>query len=181
MVLLVTGSLLVFQYGNMKSRSTSGSSTITGFLALFCSLTLDGLTGPRQDRLVAERGLSTGDLMLLINVFATPICLTLSILIEGTAPYVQVMNRLAYFLPRIMAFVACGALGQVFVVRVLRALGSLHLTLITTTRKFIAILISVMWFRHPLSLTQWLSVVMIFSSGFIKYASNRSAQHVKSH
>ena len=155
MVIVVTSSLLLFQYENAtkpSSRSSSDEASYMGFIALSFSLLFDGLTGPRQDRVVAKYKLVTGDLMILINLFAAPICLMASLLIEGKKPYLQAASNLSSFLPCIIAFVVCGAIGQIFICQILRELGSLYLTLITTTRKFFAILISIAWFHSTLYL-----------------------------
>lgn len=180
-VTIVTVSLLVFQYENVTKVSSKRETqqSMIGFVALFFSLVFDGVTGPRQDRLVGKYQLGTGDLMLLINIFAAPICFILSSIIEGSAPYAHASSNASSLIPRIIGFVLCGSAGQIFIVQILRNLGSLHLTLITTTRKFFAILVSVLWFGHSLSNLQWAAVAFIFSSGFFKYIMREKRKSIK--
>eukprot|EP01053_Blabericola_migrator_P002307 Blabericola_migrator_1__2306@NODE_1640_length_4114_cov_138_288115_g1068_i0_p2_GENE_NODE_1640_length_4114_cov_138_288115_g1068_i0NODE_1640_length_4114_cov_138_288115_g1068_i0_p2_ORF_typecomplete_len375_score45_17UAA/PF08449_11/1_5e67TPT/PF03151_16/4_8e03TPT/PF03151_16/2_8e19EamA/PF00892_20/73EamA/PF00892_20/0_0001EamA/PF00892_20/6_8e08Nuc_sug_transp/PF04142_15/20Nuc_sug_transp/PF04142_15/9_4e08SLC35F/PF06027_12/8_3e08PUNUT/PF16913_5/0_015CRTlike/PF08627_10/7_5e02CRTlike/PF08627_10/0_00019CRTlike/ len=180
MVAAITTGLVIFQYANAtKSSPSSNQSQIAGYIALAGSLLFDGMTGPRQDKLIASYHLTTGEMMLLINLFAAPIGFAASFLIEGTLPLVVLASQMGVLLPKILAFVVCGAGGQLCIVYVLRSLGSLHLTLITTTRKFFAVLLSVIWFRHSLSSTQWVAVGLIFMSAFLKYGFKNEQKRLK--
>eukprot|EP01054_Gregarina_sp_Poly1_P006326 Gregarina_sp_Poly_1__6325@NODE_3364_length_1150_cov_108_083102_g521_i2_p1_GENE_NODE_3364_length_1150_cov_108_083102_g521_i2NODE_3364_length_1150_cov_108_083102_g521_i2_p1_ORF_typecomplete_len180_score14_47UAA/PF08449_11/7_1e36EamA/PF00892_20/5_7e12TPT/PF03151_16/9_6e10Nuc_sug_transp/PF04142_15/8_5e06SLC35F/PF06027_12/3_1e05PUNUT/PF16913_5/0_027Multi_Drug_Res/PF00893_19/0_067TraL/PF07178_11/2_1e03TraL/PF07178_11/0_73TraL/PF07178_11/1_9e02CRTlike/PF08627_10/26CRTlike/PF08627_10/1_6_NODE_3364_lengt len=169
MVVVVTTALIMFQYANINRSGTSATAHLSGYLALTGSLIFDGMTGPRQDKLIGTYSISTGEIMFLVNLFAAPLCLLFSLGLEGTKPYQMLWHQWTDFIPKIVAFVICGAAGQVCVVQVLRKLGSLQLTLITTSRKFFAIILSVIWFRHSLNGAQWLSVALIFLSALLKY------------
>eukprot|EP01055_Gregarina_sp_Pseudo9_P001633 Gregarina_sp_Pseudo_9__1632@NODE_209_length_3610_cov_60_079530_g194_i0_p2_GENE_NODE_209_length_3610_cov_60_079530_g194_i0NODE_209_length_3610_cov_60_079530_g194_i0_p2_ORF_typecomplete_len367_score45_55UAA/PF08449_11/1_2e69TPT/PF03151_16/1_9e21EamA/PF00892_20/0_00021EamA/PF00892_20/3_7e09SLC35F/PF06027_12/5_9e02SLC35F/PF06027_12/7_8e09Nuc_sug_transp/PF04142_15/13Nuc_sug_transp/PF04142_15/2_3e07CRTlike/PF08627_10/6_7e02CRTlike/PF08627_10/3_9e05CRTlike/PF08627_10/13PUNUT/PF16913_5/2_4e02PUNUT/PF169 len=179
MVLAVTTGLVMFQYANVTKASSSTGAHLLGYLALGGSLLFDGMTGPRQDKLISKYKLNTGEMMVLVNSFAAPLGLLFSLAIEGTTPYNVVWDQAAVFLPRILAFVLCGAAGQFFIVGILRRLGSLQLTLITTSRKFFAILLSVIWFGHPLTAIQWLAVAVIFSSALLKYTTKKGSRKHK--
>eukprot|EP01056_Protomagalhaensia_sp_Gyna25_P005072 Protomagalhaensia_sp_Gyna_25__5071@NODE_575_length_3074_cov_214_350577_g445_i0_p2_GENE_NODE_575_length_3074_cov_214_350577_g445_i0NODE_575_length_3074_cov_214_350577_g445_i0_p2_ORF_typecomplete_len361_score44_77UAA/PF08449_11/2_3e57TPT/PF03151_16/2_4e14EamA/PF00892_20/0_0035EamA/PF00892_20/0_014Nuc_sug_transp/PF04142_15/59Nuc_sug_transp/PF04142_15/5_4e06SLC35F/PF06027_12/5_7e06CRTlike/PF08627_10/0_017LapA_dom/PF06305_11/1_6e03LapA_dom/PF06305_11/0_89LapA_dom/PF06305_11/6_4e03LapA_dom/PF06305_11/ len=143
MVAGITVGLIMFQFAKFKSTSLQGGSAqLAGYIALAGSLFFDGMTGPRQDRLVSRFKVSTGEMMLIVNVFAAPLGLLISLLLEGMAPYALMSNQFSSFVPKVLMFVICGACGQFCVVYVLRTLGSLQLTLITTSRKFFAVLLS---------------------------------------
>lgn len=64
---------------------------------------------------------------------------------------------------QVALFCGCGAIGQVFIFHAIRTFGSLVNTLITTTRKFFNILISVLINGNPLLPQQWAAVAMVFS------------------
>lgn len=186
LVATLTTSLILFQYSSFReagkkvsdvSPGASGSAAplssrsdmALGLVALLASLTFDGITGPSQDRLIARHNLNGNEIMFLLNLFAAPAGFIFSALLEGSRPYETVASQPLKFLPLIFAFVLCGTLGQFFIVRILRQLGSLHLTLITTTRKFLAILVSVIIFGHAITPLQWAATAAIFSAGFLKY------------
>lgn len=59
-----------------------------------------------------------------------------------------------------------GALGQLFIFRMISSFGSLSNSLVTTTRKFFTVLFSVLFFGNNLSEKQWLGTVMVFSGLF---------------
>ena len=60
-------------------------------------------------------------------------------------------------------FCACGAVGQLFIFYTIARFGSLTNTIITTTRKFFNILLSVLWLGTPLGGAQWAAVALVFS------------------
>jgi UDP-galactose transporter B1 len=64
---------------------------------------------------------------------------------------------------QVALFCACGAAGQLFIFHAIRTFGSLTNTLITTTRKFFNILLSVLLNANPLLPQQWAAVAMVFS------------------
>ena len=64
---------------------------------------------------------------------------------------------------QVLLFCLCGAWGQVFIFQSIRTFGALVNTLVTTTRKFFNILISVVINGNPLLPQQWAAVGMVFS------------------
>ena len=62
----------------------------------------------------------------------------------------------------IVLFCLCGAIGQLVIFQTIRRFGSLVNTLVTTTRKFFNILLSVIWSGNPLLPQQWAAVFMVF-------------------
>lgn len=63
----------------------------------------------------------------------------------------------------ILMFCLCGAVGQNFIFLTISRFGSLANTTITTTRKFVSIVVSSLLSGNPLSFVQWGSVFMVFS------------------
>ena len=63
----------------------------------------------------------------------------------------------------ILLFCLCGAVGQNFIFLTISRFGSLTNTTITTTRKFVSIVVSSLLSGNPLSTKQWGSVTMVFS------------------
>lgn len=63
----------------------------------------------------------------------------------------------------ILVYCLCGAVGQNFIFLTISRFGSLANTTITTTRKFVSIVVSSLISGNPLSPKHWASVVMVFS------------------
>ena len=63
----------------------------------------------------------------------------------------------------IIAFATLGGLGQLFIFETIQHFGSLTLVMVTVTRKLVTMLLSVVVFRHRLSLGQWAGVGVVFS------------------
>ncbi|XP_075591064.1 uncharacterized protein LOC142597950 [Dermatophagoides farinae] len=68
----------------------------------------------------------------------------LLLLLNGLQPIWAMIEAGPRFALMLTIFLLTGSIGQMFIVRTLRSLGSLKLTLITTCRKFITILMSLM-------------------------------------
>ena len=66
-------------------------------------------------------------------------------------------------LSKILQFGLMSATGQFFIFFLVRSFSALTLVTVTTTRKFFTVLASVFWFKHSLTLGQWLSVAFVFS------------------
>lgn len=62
----------------------------------------------------------------------------------------------------ILKYCLCGAVGQNFIFMTISNFGSLANTTITTTRKFVSIVVSSVMSGNPLSLKQWGCVSMVF-------------------
>eukprot|EP01057_Protomagalhaensia_wolfi_P001187 Protomagalhaensia_wolfi_Nauph_80__1186@NODE_16_length_5045_cov_135_815621_g12_i0_p4_GENE_NODE_16_length_5045_cov_135_815621_g12_i0NODE_16_length_5045_cov_135_815621_g12_i0_p4_ORF_typecomplete_len278_score34_14UAA/PF08449_11/6e45TPT/PF03151_16/1_7e10SLC35F/PF06027_12/3_5e03SLC35F/PF06027_12/3_9e06Nuc_sug_transp/PF04142_15/1_1e02Nuc_sug_transp/PF04142_15/8_6e05EamA/PF00892_20/0_0016EamA/PF00892_20/2_1e03CRTlike/PF08627_10/2_8e02CRTlike/PF08627_10/0_009_NODE_16_length_5045_cov_135_815621_g12_i02142 len=74
MVAGITIGLIMFQFAKFNTASSEGGSAqLAGYIALAGSLFFDGMTGPRQDRLVTRFQVSTGEMMLIVNLFAAPL------------------------------------------------------------------------------------------------------------
>ena len=82
----------------------------------------------------------------------------------------------------ILLFCLCGAVGQNFIFLTISRFGALTNTTITTTRKFVSILVSSVWNGNHLSLQQWAGVAMVFSglSYQIYLKWTRKNSHTKS-
>ncbi|MED6162836.1 hypothetical protein PIB30_074234 [Stylosanthes scabra] len=63
----------------------------------------------------------------------------------------------------IFLYFCCGAVGQNFIFLTISRFGSLANTTITTTRKFVSIVVSSLLSGNPLSTKQWGCVFMVFS------------------
>lgn len=72
----------------------------------------------------------------------------------------------------------CPAL-QLFIFFSIRRFGSLTNTIITTTRKFFNILLSVLWLGNPLLPQQWAAVAMVFSGLFVASVVKPHGGHKK--
>jgi UDP-galactose transporter B1 len=69
----------------------------------------------------------------------------------------------------LMIFGLLSGIGQIFIFRGASILGTLTLNIITTTRKFMTVMLSIILFEHTLNLYQWLSLVLVFSGTMIDF------------
>jgi UDP-galactose transporter B1 len=75
----------------------------------------------------------------------------------------------------IALFSFSGAIGQVFIFYIITEYGSLTSVLITVTRKFFSILLSVVIFGHKVQSWQWVGCTMVFVGLLINTSGKLSA------
>ncbi len=75
----------------------------------------------------------------------------------------------------IALFSFSGAVGQVFIFYIITEFGSLTSVLITVTRKFFSILLSVVIFGHKVQSWQWIGCAMVFVGLLINTSGKLSA------
>jgi UDP-galactose transporter B1 len=79
----------------------------------------------------------------------------------------------------ILTFAISGAVGQIFIFLTLSMHGSLILVTITVTRKLFTMLLSVMWFNHPMTSGQWAGVGLVFGGIGLEAYWSRKAKLLK--
>ena len=72
------------------------------------------------------------------------------------------VSRHPFIIPSLMLFGLVSATGQIFVFTTITRFGPLTCSIITTTRKFITILASVIIFGNSLLTRQWIGTVLVF-------------------
>jgi UDP-galactose transporter B1 len=147
-------------HGDMDETTAS----VIGGLLLLGSLALDGYTGPRQKTIAVRFKSTTLGFMALQNAVAGTMALG-ALAVSGS-----LWSGIAYVVEHpalwddLLIFALASAVGQTFIFGLLFYFDSLLLTTVTTTRKFLSILLSVALNGHPMSGLQWFSVVMVFGS-----------------
>jgi len=205
-VALVTAGVVVFtlfhESAGKKGKGNAQGSSAWGLLLLSVNLLFDGLTNSTQDQIYKAHKPYTGQQMMCsLNVLST-VLQAAYLLVQ---PYLQhsalgevfglnaaakgeLISALEFIRAHpsvgwdILAFAACGALGQVFIcescfstksgpimepilmtaVYTLSTFGSLFLVTVTVTRKMLTMILSVVWFGHKLTPMQWVGVALVF-------------------
>lgn len=183
-VFVITAGVSVFQ---MADQAKAGKeSTMLGMALLLFSLTLDGVTGSHQHLLDREYQMSTHDLMFGMNAFAFAFTLVALVATGEGERGIKYVLQYPYIQQDILLFALASAFGQNFIFYTITGPGPLACTMITTTRKFFTILLSVL--AHPensLLGQQWLGVFLVFvglgSEIFDKMSKDRTKRHHKRH
>ena len=77
--------------------------------------------------------------------------------------FIDFASRYPIILIEIIIFLLVNTQGQVFIFLMIEHFGSLPCSLVTTTRKFFTVLLSVIIFGNRLLTIQWLATIIIFS------------------
>ncbi|KAL1600495.1 UDP-galactose transporter [Paraconiothyrium brasiliense] len=187
-VITVTAGVAMFTLYNpstakkAKKGVSADASKALGMFLLGINLLFDGLTNTVQDQIFSSfKGFTGPQMMCAQNVIST--LLTVSYLFS--APYIAASpiggavgltstsgNELTDAINfvttyptlgwDVLAFAACGAIGQVFIFHTLAHFSSLLLVTVTVTRKMLTMLMSVVLFGHKVTGMQWAGVGLVF-------------------
>lgn len=179
-----------------ESKSTTESSedamnTTIGLCLVSINLLMDGFTNARQDKFKQQRKDTTSFTMMyqmniLQVVFLGTYLVTEFFLVEsGYLPVKEseILKAIVFALKfqsvakDVALFCITGALGQLFLFYIITEFGSLMCVLITVTRKFFSILLSVVIYRHNVQWWQWIGVASVFvgliGNSFEKYLAKK--------
>lgn len=176
-VFLITFCLVLFNL--LKSKTTKQvEQTAFGIFLLCISLLCDGLTGPRQDKLLAKYNVHSINFMFFINFFAFFFNLFASLVIEKHRPF-HFLSKFPESYYYLIGFSLSGTFGQFFIFYSLKLYGSLYTSLFTTLRKALSTIVSVYLFGHVLKPLQWVCVFVIFATLIVQNYLKKTSRKVK--
>ncbi|EXC35070.1 UDP-galactose/UDP-glucose transporter 5B [Morus notabilis] len=149
-------------YGRGRENTVWGVSLMVGYLGF------DGFTSTFQDKLFKGY-----DMEIHNQIFYTTLCscilsLTGLILQGHLLPAIEFVARHNDCFLDIMLLSTVATASQFFISYTIRTFGALTFATIMTTRQLASILLSCMWFSHPLSWEQWIGAVVVFGSLYVK-------------
>mmetsp|Transcript_42088 Transcript_42088/g.99786 ORF Transcript_42088/g.99786 Transcript_42088/m.99786 type:complete len:210 (-) Transcript_42088:165-794(-) len=182
-ILIAAGISLFASRGSSKvSSKLAAPNTGLGYGLCFLNLILDGFTNAAQET-VHNRHPQTSSLhtMCYMNLWCG---IYYGVYLFGPMGLLGLRSNLGMdcigFCLRhhraalhVALFCLCGAWGQLFIFETIKTFGALANTLITTTRKFFNILISVLINGNPLLAEQWAAVALVFSGLFLHSVMKR--------
>lgn len=195
-----------------QTQSKGAEDSVYGLLLLLFSLAMDGLLAACQNRLKGQGSNTRGndkesnknvkrfrppkalETMLWTNAYALLFLFPLSVWSGQFSNGLKLMtlsqtissNSSLSIRQTIGILNLTAATGQIFIFFTIHVFSSLMCTTITTTRKFLTILLSVWNFGHKFTKIQWFSIFMVFGglylgivSKFIGGKSESSTKKVK--
>jgi len=162
---LVVGGVAIFNlYKASSHKHAEHTSTLYGLSLVGASLLFDGLTGALEDKVITKLGWGHGkgtfQLMLFINFWAVPITFVLTCLEVGGMP--DFLLSPSYIKSTVVLGLA-GSLGQFFIFYTISHFGALVCSIVTTCRKVITILFSIVLYGHTLTTMQVVGLGVSFS------------------
>ncbi|GAB2234252.1 hypothetical protein Droror1_Dr00003497 [Drosera rotundifolia] len=166
---LVAGGVSMFALTKTSSRTISKlahPNAPLGYGLCFLNLVFDGFTNATQDSLGTRYPKTTAwGIMLGMNLWGT----IYNMIYMFGWPQARGFEAVKFCREHpeaawdVLFYCLCGAVGQNFIFLTISRFGSLANTTITTTRKFVSIVVSSLLSGNPLSAIQWGSVLMVFS------------------
>lgn len=175
----ITVGIVLFHLSTMGTKLAHGSRETSGYglFLLAFSLLCDGLLGSCQGLLkrldtsnYKRRPPSAVETMLFVNLYALLLLVPMAYLSgewdHGMSQWDKVKIGVCFMN-------ASAAAGQIFIFLTITWFSPLVCTTITTTRKFFTILLSVVYFGHRFTTSQWASVGLVFSGLFVGLQNNK--------
>nr|XP_043626678.1 UDP-galactose/UDP-glucose transporter 3-like [Erigeron canadensis] len=184
--LLVAGGVSIFALSKTNSKTinkVANPNAPLGYGLCFLNLVFDGFTNATQDSISARYPKTNAwDMMLGMNLWGTIYNLVFMFGWPQASGYqaVQFCRDNPEAAWDILYYCLCGAIGQNFIFFTISRFGSLTNTTITTTRKFVSIVVSSLLSGNPLSRKQWGSVAMVFSGlSYQIYLKRKKSKRMK--
>lgn len=160
-VLTIVAGVILFVY-NPKKAGDDGFSIGQGELWILASLTLDGCVASCQEYMKKHFQSPKSNMMLNLNLIAL-VVLTSQSLSKGTLfEFFAFVQRHPECIKWLLALGCCSAFGQYFIFSIVTTFGPLWCSIVTTTRKFFTILLSVILFGNAMTNQQWAGSILVF-------------------
>lgn len=166
-VLMIVAGIIAFMFKSDNKSDSENKLAYIGNILIALSLLADGLMGGAQDFMRKVAKPTALNFMCFTNLYSALIAtMIISISGEGIRFIDFCMNhRMVIVYLGIVVFT--GSFGQFFVSSMISNFGSLPMSLVTTLRKFVTVLFSVVIFNNTLTLIQWIATAIIFNALFL--------------
>lgn len=162
-------TLFSFKSSPKAISKLSSPNLLLGYVLCALNLICDGYTNSKQDNINRQYKRNSAVYMMYTTNFWLSIYSTLLFLLaevlgiqSAVSEFIHFFWNFPLFRLYIVQFCFCGAIGQLFIFWMIKSHGSVVNVLVTTTRKFMSILLSVFWSRTPLLPQQWIGVMFVF-------------------
>eukprot|EP00898_Chlorokybus_atmophyticus_P003576 jgi/Chlat1/4219/Chrsp27S04298 len=180
-VAVTIGCTVFVLAGETSSKAAVGmtalQSLLFGSLLMIGYLGFDGFTSTFQDMLFKGYQMDIFNQILYVTMCSSGIS-SLGLISSGQfLPSLSFVLRYPSSLFSILALSLSATFGQMFISYTIRTLGALVFATIMTTRQLLSILLSCIYFLHPLTLYQWAGTLMVFGALYWKTFSKKKGGH----
>lgn len=162
-VIIVVIGVGAFMYEDSKQPG-DGDDILKGSYLLAISLLGDGLTGAAQDRLRSISKPTTVEFMFYVSTWSSLILVLLMSVSGEGRDLIEFAHRHPSVIWQLALAMFVGTIGFFFIAAMISNFGSLPSCLVTTTRKFFTVFLSVIAFGNALSIRQWIATFTIFTA-----------------
>jgi len=169
---IITAGIVIFNLteGGKKHGGDSETSFI-GIIAILISLFCDGFLGTTQGEVKKKFNPSQWDQMESLNKWAGLICCTVAVVSFQMGGFVKFVVQYPLVIKDLALLAILGTFGQVFIFYTIANFSPLILSIVTTTRKFFTVLMSIVMYNHEVNLYQWMAIGLVFAGVFIEMLS----------
>lgn len=143
---------------------------------ILVSLAMDGCVASSQEFMKRNYQSPKGNMMLNLNLISLFVLAGQSLYNETLFKFVGFVQAHPECIQWLLALGVCSALGQHFIFSIVTQHGPLLCSIVTTTRKFFTIMLSVVLFGNSMTTQQWGGSLLVFVGLSVDaYFESRSA------
>lgn len=165
--------------GDITPNRAQSETSSYGLILLLAFLGFDGFTSTFQEKLFKDHQTSTYNQMLYVNIGSSLVCLgslaNSGDLLRAFGFCVQHQEVLVHIASLSVAAVA----AQYLIYTEVKHFGALALAATMNLRQVLSILMSYLYFRHTITVLQFIGMVIIFSALFYKTHHAWKSQHAR--
>ncbi|KAL8525600.1 hypothetical protein ACS0TY_015010 [Phlomoides rotata] len=154
--------------GDISPYNRGRDSTVWGVSLMIGYLGFDGFTSTFQDKLFRGYDMEIHNQIFYTTLCSCMISFTGLILQGGLFMAIDFVSRHNDCFTDIIVLSTVATISQFFISYTIRNFGALTFATIMTTRQLVSILLSCVWFAHPLSSEQLIGAVIVFGSIYSK-------------
>ncbi|CAG2113885.1 unnamed protein product [Medioppia subpectinata] len=179
-VLIITIGIIICTLASVRDTDKSHSNeTISSFdwtfgiLLLLFSLFVSANTGIFQEKLFQQFGKHPREALFYTHFLQFPGFLLLTsdianhfVIFNNSSPYLIDLSLFSISVPKLWLLLILNCLTQYICIRSVFRLTtectSLTVTLVVTIRKFLSLIVSIVYFQNPFTASHWLGTVLVF-------------------
>ena len=157
----VTAGAAVFKLYEENDAPVKNTELV-GILLIVAYMVCDSFTSNWQSNVFKEYKVSSMSMMFYANVFSsgfTALGLLVTLEIKDVLRYLEENPSI---LPHIFTMAICSAVGQLFIFHTIKRFGPLVFATIQTVRQFLSVVLSILFFAHPLNSMEAVGIAMVF-------------------
>jgi len=163
-VSFVTAGILVFNIlQDSKPSHIEDKSTGLGYLLAISSLVFDGFIASVQNNARKLYKIQAFDLMQDLNLWGAVLATLYGISTGEIMPSVRVLSEDTWALGEFGLLIMTGIIGQVFIFYTIVKFSPLFLSIVTSSRKFFSVALSIFMFNHKVNFSQWFGILLVFA------------------
>jgi solute carrier family 35 (UDP-galactose transporter), member B1 len=164
-VLMIVVGVILFIYKDGKAKDGDANNNI-GLILIGMSLLSDGVLGAIEDRMRAATKPSAFNFMFSINMYSAIFLVIGAVATGEVVGFYEFASKYPEVLFKIGSAAFVGSFGQIFIFMMISEFGPLPCSIVTTTRKFFTVLISVIFMGNALSGRQQIATLIVFGALF---------------
>jgi len=178
-IMISVGVGLFLMTSGDVTQGKGKTTTIAGVIMLVGYMSFDSFTSNWQGELFRKYKMSSIQMMVGVNMFS---CLLTSVALIEQGGFVECMAFMLKhptFVMHAVILSLCSASGQLFIFYTIEKFGAVTFTIIMTLRQAFAIMLSCIFYGHPLTLLGIVGVIIVFLALFLRIYANQRAKALR--